>query len=189
MVNGKQAIKLEDLSNIWWQLKRIYKERTQHPNDEMASANPTVTVTGTRTMKLPTFSGGSDKDDLPPRDFVERIEAYCKALKKDTTDECTEMQLALRGNATIWWRSLARRGITNGVWTDVKNEFLSTYQPSVSGKTAHAIGQLEQKGTKTINDYFNRLDQVVDEMMLAGTPPTASTKTTYDAVKIGRAHV
>ena len=48
-------------------------------------------------MKLPTFSGGSDKDDLPPRDFLERIEAYCKALKKDTNDEFTEMQLALRG--------------------------------------------------------------------------------------------
>ncbi len=134
-------------------------------------------------MKLPTFSGGSDKDDLPPRDFVERIEAYCKALKKDTNDECTEMQLALRGNATIWWRSLARRGISNGVWADVKQEFLSTYQPSVTGKTAHAIGQLEQKGTETINDYFNRLDQVIDEMMASATQPTTSTKTIYDNVR------
>ncbi len=134
-------------------------------------------------MKLPTFSGGSDKDDLPPRDFVERIEAYCKALKKDTNDECTEMQLALRGNATIWWRSLARRGISNGVWADVRQEFLATYQPSVTGKTAHAIGQLEQKGTETINDYFNRLDQVIDEMMASATQPTTSTKTIYDNVR------
>ncbi len=42
---------------------------------------------------------------------------------------------------------------------------------------------MEQKGTETINDYFNKLDQVVDKMMLAGTPPAASNKTTYDEVR------
>ena len=132
-------------------------------NDPPASGQ--ATVTGTRNLKLPTFSGGLEKDDLSPLDFVERIEAYCKATKRDVNDECTEMHLALRGNATIWWRTLKRRGIDTGKWTEVKKEFLQTYAPTITGQTAHAIGQLEQKSSETVNDYFGRLDQIVEEMM------------------------
>jgi hypothetical protein len=134
-----------------------------------AGAGSATTVAGTRTLKLPTFSGGVDKDDLSPLDFVERIEAYCKATKRDVNDECNEMHLALRGNATIWWRTLKRRAIDTKVWTEVKKEFLETYAPTITGQTAHAIGQLEQKGTESVNDYFGRLDQVVEEMMASIT--------------------
>ena len=122
-------------------------------------------VSGTRSLKLPTFSGGVDKDDISPLDFVERIEAYCSATGRVQNDECKEMHLALRGNATIWWRTLKRRGIDTRIWADVKKEFLATYAPTITGQTAHAIGQLEQKGTETVNDYFGRLDQIVEEMM------------------------
>jgi hypothetical protein len=52
--------------------------------------------TTTRSLKLPTFSGGVEKDDLSPQDFVERIETYCKAMKRDVDDNCTEMHLALQ---------------------------------------------------------------------------------------------
>lgn len=149
----------------------------------MATAPAPTIVTGTRSMKLPTFSGGSEKDDLPPRDFVERIENYCKSLKKAANEECVEMQLALRGNATIWWRSLARRGINDQNWDHVKTEFLETYQPTMTGKTAHAIGQLEQKSNETVNDYFNRLDQVTEEMMEACTNTPAGHKATKDIVR------
>jgi len=129
---------------------------------------PTV-VTGTRNLKLPTFSGGVDKDDLNPRDFVERIETYCQATKRDPNDECIEMHLALRGNATIWWRTLKRRGINTNLWTEVKAEFLQTYAPTITGQTAHAIGQLEQRSMESVNDYFGRLDQIVEEMMASLT--------------------
>ena len=114
-------------------------------------------------FKLPTFSGGVEKDDLNPQDFVERIETYCQAMKRDPNDECTEMHLALRGNATIWWRTLKRRGINTKIWNDVKAEFLQTYAPTITGQTAHAIGQLEQKGTESVNDYFGRLDQIIED--------------------------
>ena len=130
---------------------------------------PTTVVTGTRSLKLPTFSGGVEKDDLNPQDFVERIEAYCKATKRDANDECTEMHLALRGNAMIWWRTLKRRGINTNIWNEVKAEFLQTYAPTITGQTAHAIGQLEQKSGETVNDYFGRLDQIVEEMMASLT--------------------
>ena len=133
-----------------------------------AQQAPTV-VTGTRNLKLPTFSGGVDKDDLNPRDFVERIETYCQATKRDPNDECIEMHLALRGNATIWWRTLKRRGINTNLWTEVKAEFLQTYAPTITGQTAHAIGQLEQKSMESVNDYFGRLDQIVEEMMASLT--------------------
>ncbi len=129
---------------------------------------PTV-VTGTRNLKLPTFSGGVDKDDLNPRDFVERIETYCQATKRDPNDECIEMHLALRGNATIWWRTLKRRGINTNLWAEVKAEFLQTYAPTITGQTAHAIGQLEQRSMESVNDYFGRLDQIVEEMMASLT--------------------
>jgi hypothetical protein len=72
-------------------------------------ATPTV-VKCTRSLKLPTFSGGLEKDDLSPLNFVEQIETYCKATKRDINDECTEMYLALRGNTMFWWKMLKRRG-------------------------------------------------------------------------------
>ena len=129
-----------------------------------APQSPTV-VTGTRNLKLPTFSGGVDKDDLHPQDFVERIETYCQATKRDPNDECIEMHLALRGNATIWWRTLRRRGINTNIWAEVRKEFLQTYAPTITGQTAHAVGQLEQRNGESVNDYFGRLDQIVEEMM------------------------
>jgi len=141
---------------------------------------PTTTstpmVTSTRSLKLPTFSGGIEKDDLHPKDFVERIEAYCKATRRDPNDECNELHLALRGNASIWWRTLSRRGVNIAVWNEVKKEFLATYAPTITGQTAQAIGQLEQKSTETVNDYFGRLDQAIDEMM----ETFAKTRTTHE---------
>jgi hypothetical protein len=93
------------------------------------------------------------------------------------------MHLALRGNALLWWRTLKRRGINVNVWKDVRQEFLNTYSPKITGQTAHAIGQLEQKATETVNDYFNRLDQIFDEMLLSfPTVPTSQVKT-YDDLR------
>jgi hypothetical protein len=90
------------------------------------------------------------------------------------------MRLALRGNALLWWRTLKRRGINVNVWNDVRQEFLETYAPKITRQTAQAIGQLEQKTSETVNDYFDRLDQIVDEM-LASFPPVATSQVkTYD---------
>jgi hypothetical protein len=96
-------------------------------------------VTGTRSLKLPTFSGGHDKDDLSPLDFVERIETYIKSAKRDENDSCVEMHLALRSNALLWWRTLSQRDIDVNIWKDVRKEFLDTYAPKITGQTAHAI--------------------------------------------------
>jgi len=148
-----------------------------------SSTPPPQVMTGTRSMKMPTFSGGTEKDELSPRDFVERIEAYCKVLKKATNEECGEFQLALRGNATIWWRTLSRRGIDKTIWDDVKKEFLATYAPTITGQTAHAIGQLEQKGTESVNEYFNRLDQIMEEIMATYTQTGTINTATYEATR------
>jgi len=144
--------------------KRRQNEMSQRNSKMMATAgqNPMV-ISGIRHFKLPTFSGGVVKDDLNPLDFVERIETYCKATGRDANDKCMVMHLALWGNATIWWRSLKRRGINPGIWDEVKYEFLRTYAPTITG--INAIGQLEQKGIESVNDYFGRLDQIIEEMM------------------------
>jgi hypothetical protein len=93
------------------------------------------------------------------------------------------MHLALRGNALLWWRNLKRRGINVNVWKDVRSEFLDTYAPKITGQTAHAIGQLEQKASETVNDYFNRLDQIFEEI-LASFPAVATSQVkTYDNLR------
>lgn len=129
------------------------------------AVSPPPVLAGTRSLKMPTFSGGTEKDDLSPLDFVERIETYCKSAKRDPNDECTEMHLNLRGNATIWWRTLKRRGVNTGIWSEVRKAFLETYAPTITGQTAHAIGQLEQRTNESVNDYFGRLDQIIDEIV------------------------
>jgi hypothetical protein len=146
------------------------------------SGVPTVSGTS-RTLKLPTFSGGTEKDDLSPLDFVERIEAYCKATKRDANDECNEMHLALRGNATIWWRTLKRKGIDISKWKEVKKEFLETYAPTITGRTAHAIGQLEQKSNESVNDFFGRLDQIIDEMMTSYPDGTTKSAKAFEEAR------
>lgn len=128
-------------------------------------ATGSTTVTGTRTMKLPTFSGGTEKDEITARDFVERIEAHCRVLNKTENDACNEMHLVLRGNAANWWRTLARRDIDPTNWTQVKKEFLDTYATKLTGHTAHAIGQLEQRVGESPDEYFGRLDQVIEDMV------------------------
>ncbi len=96
---------------------------------------------------------------------MEQSEAYCKATKRDVNGKCTEMHLALQGNAMIWWRTLKRRGINTNIWNEVKHKFLQTHAPTIMGQTAHASRQLEQKSGETVNDYFGRLDQIIEEMM------------------------
>lgn len=140
-------------------------------------------LTGTRSLKMPTFSGGTEKDDLSPLDFVERIETYCKSAKRDPNDECTEMHLALRGNATIWWRTLKRRGINTTLWKEVRKAFLETYAPTITGQTAHAIGQFEQRTGETVNDYFGRLDQIIDEIVVSFPATAIKCQTTYEDLR------
>ena len=50
-------------------------------NDPAATATTPSVVAGMRSLKMPTFSGGLEKDDLSPLDFVERIETYVKSAK------------------------------------------------------------------------------------------------------------
>jgi Retrotransposon gag protein/Zinc knuckle len=140
------------------------------------------TLTG-RSLKMPTFSGGSDKDDLSPIDFVERIETYCKSTKRPEDDACVEIHLTLRGNALIWWRTLKRRGIDTTKWQEVRTAFLETYAPTITGQTAHAIGQMEQRVSETVNDYFGRLDQIIDEMFFSFPTVGAGQTKTYEDVR------
>jgi Retrotransposon gag protein/Zinc knuckle len=150
--------------------------------NDPAATTPSV-VAGMRSLKMPTFSGGLEKDDLSPLDFVERIETYVKSAKRNDNDSCVEMHLNLRGNALIWWRTLKRRGVNTENWKEVRQAFLETYAPTITGQTAHAIGQMEQRANETVNDYFGRLDQIVDEMLSTFPTPATSYVKTYEDVR------
>jgi hypothetical protein len=145
-------------------------------------STPTV-ITGTRSLKMPTFSGGTEKDDLGPLDFVERIETYCRSAKRDPNDECVEMHLALRGGATIWWRTLTRRKIDVTQWTQVRKAFLETYAPTMTGQTAQAVMTMLQKPGETVNDYFGRLDQILDEIVSSFPAAKLVHRNTHDDLR------
>jgi hypothetical protein len=106
-----------------------------------------------------------------------------KRTSSQQNDSCVEMHLALRSNALLWWRTLSQRGIDVNIWKDVRREFLKTYSPKITGQTAHAIGQLEQKASETVNDYFNRLDQIFDEMLISFPAVPTSQLTTYNDLR------
>jgi hypothetical protein len=132
---------------------------------------------------MPTFSGGTEKDELGPLDFVERIETYCRSAKRDPNDECVEMHLALRGGATIWWRTLTRRKINVSIWADVRKAFLETYAPTMTGQTAQAVITMLQKPGETVNDYFGRLDQILDEIVSSFPAAKLVHRNTHDDLR------
>jgi hypothetical protein len=93
------------------------------------------------------------------------------------------MHLALRGGATIWWRTLTRRKINVGLWTEVRKAFLETYAPTMTGQTAHAVGSMQQRAGETVNDYFGRLDQILDEIVASFPAVELVHKNTHDDLR------
>ncbi len=77
--------------------------------------------------------------------------------------------MCLRDKAVGWFEDLIENGINVDDWDIVKGEFLETYEPKYSTKTACAnFTDLNQKSDETINDYTYRVQQaykrVTDKM-------------------------
>jgi hypothetical protein len=57
----------------------------------------TVREIETKTTRLPLFYGNTlgHKNEVSPKDLVNRIEAYCRATNKPANTECQELYLTL----------------------------------------------------------------------------------------------
>jgi len=115
-----------------------------------------------KTTRLPLFYG-SDKDDVTPRDFVKRLEAYCRATNKPANAACNEMYLALRGQAITWWNSMRISGKDMASWSIAKNEFLKDYDYRIKGESFQATHLEKQKLNESIVDYYARTALAIED--------------------------
>jgi len=115
-----------------------------------------------KTTRLPLFYG-NDKDEVTPRDFVERLEAYCRATNKPENGACNEMYLALRGSAITWWNSMRISGKDMATWSVVRNEFLKDYDYRITGESAFKLLTLKQKLNESIVDYYARTALAIED--------------------------
>jgi len=114
---------------------------------------------------------GHGKDDLTPRDFVARLEAYCKATNKPDNTECSEMYLCISGKALDWWNGL--EGVNKAVWAKVKAEFLKDYEYRIDGESRFRLLTLKQKVGETVVDFFSRVSLAMQDVK-KGVPATTN---------------
>lgn len=120
----------------------------------------------TKSTRLPVFYGVTGhKDDITPRAFVSRIEAYCRSTNKAVNAECHEMCMLLRGSKTIsWWESLEEAGFDVRNWQLLKEEFLKDFDYRIQKESAFQLLNLRQKVGESIVEYFARVSHAVADM-------------------------
>ncbi|MBM3917837.1 MAG: hypothetical protein FJ349_09570 [Sphingomonadales bacterium] len=110
-----------------------------------------------KQLKIPLFYGlGQGKDEVKAKDLVHRIEALQVATGKDDNVNCSELYLALRGNAVEWYNSLVTLGVDNKNWTALKASFLKNYDFKLAGNVVYRLNTLSQRQGETVTDFFSR---------------------------------
>lgn len=125
-----------------------------------------------KTTRLPLYYG-TNKEDVTPRDLVERIEAYCRATRNTANAECLEIYLILRGNVISWWNSLKISGKDIASWATVKSEFLKDYDYRITGESAFQLVTVKQKLGESVTDYYARAALAIEDSA-RGLPETGS---------------
>ena len=135
-----------------------------------------------RSTNPPLFFGGADKDSISARLLVDRIETTAQiAGWNDDARKLQEMYMILRDHAVVWWRSLPDAGIDRDVWNDVKNKFLTMYEPRYTAKmTCTNFHELVQRAGESILVYYLRVCETFDKMCEA-KPGNISTLRTVPA--------
>jgi|GEM_PF-5404293 len=125
-----------------------------------------------KTTRMPLFYGDHSKDDVTPRDYIERLEAYCRATNKSVDAACNEMYLGLRGQAISWWNSMRISGKDMTVWSIVKNEFLKDYDYRITGESAFKLLTLKQKLNESVVEYYARTALAIEDSSRGLDEPT-----------------
>ena len=135
----------------------------------------TVREIETKTTRLPLFYGNTlgHKNEVLPKDLVNRIEAYCRATNKPANTECQELYLTLRGEAISWWDSMEYSGTDKTNWQQLKKEFMRDYDYRISDASSYRLTALKQKSGETVVSFFARVSNAVKDMYNGMSPETA----------------
>lgn len=115
-----------------------------------------------RSTDLPLFYGRTDKDVISARLLASRVDKAAEIGNWNVARRCNEFYLILRDKALLWYDSLDSRGVATNDWDQLKAAFLQAYELKATARTTCAnFTDLQQKGSETVNDFFNRVNAVV----------------------------
>jgi len=121
-------------------------------------------ATEKKQLKIPLFYGlGQGKDEVKAKDIIHRIEALQVATRKDDTVNCSELYLALRGDAVKWYDSLQSLNVNDKNWTALKAQFLKNYDYKIAGQVAYRLNTLQQKQDEMMMNYFSRTTSIIGD--------------------------
>ena len=113
-----------------------------------------------RSTDIPLFYGQPGRDTIAARLLIVRINDAGAIANWNNDRKLLEFKMCLRDKAVGWFEDLIENRINVDDWDTVKAEFLETYEPKYSTKTACAnFTDLNQKSDETINDYTYRVQQ------------------------------
>ncbi len=151
-----------------------------------ATTRPISATVETKSTRMPLFYGRvGGINEVPPRSLVNRIEAYCKTLKKDANAECQELYLCLRGEPLQWWESMVDSGENVEDWPTVRAEFLKDYDYRMTNESAYKLLNLRQKAGERTTPFFARISSAVQDMA-RGTPEETTDENRAAALRMLR---
>ena len=113
-----------------------------------------------RSTDIPLFYAQPGRDTIAARLLIVRINDAGAIANWNNDCKLLEFKMCLRDKAVGWFEDLIENRINVDDWDTVKAEFLETYEPKYSTKTACAnFTDLNQKSDETINDYTYRVQQ------------------------------
>jgi hypothetical protein len=113
-----------------------------------------------RSTDIPLYYGQPGRDTIAARLLIVRINDAGAIAGWNNDRKLLEFKMCLRDKAVGWFEDLIENRINVDDWDIVKAEFLETYEPKYSTKTACAnFTDLNQKSDETINDYTYRVQQ------------------------------
>jgi hypothetical protein len=126
----------------------------------------TVCEIEAKMTRLPLFYGNTPghRNEVSPKDLVNRIEADCRATNKPANTECQELYLTLRGEAIGWWDSMEYSETDKTNWQQLKKEFLRDYDYRISDASSYRLTTLKQKSGETVVSFFARVSHAVKDM-------------------------
>jgi len=128
---------------------------------------PPLPPPSVKKPKLPNFYGygvlSTMKEEIRPRDLVERIEAYCTAANRST--QCQELYLCLRGEAVVWYNSLSTVSVNKSNWTQLRKRFLFDFEYKLAGNVSYKLNTLSQRNNENVVNFFSRVDAMVSDFV------------------------
>ena len=136
-----------------------------------------------KSTDLPLFYGNKEKDVIDPHDFLDRFETAAQIANwvpvpaqgqaPNTARKCQEFYMLLRHDAVSWWVGLEDMpDCDRTVWDNVKREFVTTYAPRYTARTAcMSLGDLVQKHGESVAAFYLRVSKAY--RLLKRTRPDA----------------